>query len=526
MKIHYEYEPALHGGPHTETLLLIHGIGFDLRCWDRIVPAMLEHYHVLRYDFRGHGFSEKGAEELHHPAAAMVGDIHALLEHLQIANVHLIGHGAGSILALYFSRAYPRRAETTVLLSLPLYHSAETANKYSTYRQDLMKQHSMRALAEHVLGNATLFKPGSAEMEALHASFARVPLDVYTELLIFFNSAHSEIMDMFKQHQVPALILTGEHDPMYPPYLSSLIASSNPLCRYRMIYNSSNMVFYDQPEETFQQIKAFIDTRSQTQQSLDPLLHQLHADFFTILNSNPVAHGQTGSPLLKVQLLNRFEVTVGELPVNSGWGRRNARELLIYLLLNPSADRDRLCGELWSDMDILKARGQLRVCLTHLKQLLNNEETGLIYSDKQQIKLQSEAECDLLRLLADIRKANEEKDVDSKMALIDSVFWQIEGDIFCNLDQDWNMNLRYKTEIELIALANYQAEVLASRHNIPGAIAYLKYVLLFNEEEFGVYEQIANLYERNGQSLEAQKWRSEAEKRQRSLAGEGRARRR
>ncbi|MBY3618475.1 alpha/beta fold hydrolase [Acinetobacter sp. CUI P1] len=43
-----------------DAILIIHGAGMNLRSWDLIVPYLQQHYHILRYDLRGHGLSDKG----------------------------------------------------------------------------------------------------------------------------------------------------------------------------------------------------------------------------------------------------------------------------------------------------------------------------------------------------------------------------------------------------------------------------------------------------------------------------------
>ncbi|WP_249899172.1 alpha/beta hydrolase [Paenibacillus sp. PK3_47] len=506
INLHYEYEPARSSRHNTETLVLIHGYGFDLRSWDLIVPYMRENYNILRYDFRGHGLSSTGEIDTGRLAWIYVEHLHSLLNHLKIDKFHFVSHGAGCIIALYFRKVYPHKVDTNVLLSLPLFNSTGTAYKYADYRKSLMTHQSMRALADHVIPNVTLYPQDSPEVSRLYEAFSKVTFDVYIELVDFFASAHNEVMELFKEDPGPTLLLTGERDPMYPPYLSSLIASANPNCRFMTIYNSSNMVFYDQPEETFKQIRVFFDSERSRPAPLDPLLLELHADFYKM-----VSIGQETDPpaiRLKVTLLRTFQVILDGEPVVSGWGRRSAKELLIYLLLNPAVPRDRLCEELWSDMDPAKARNQLRVCLTHLKQLLNNEITNLVYSDNQQITLQQPADCDLLQLLEDLNSAQEEEDPEQKGRLLQPILQIIDGDIFRNLHQDWNQNLRTRIEIQLTALAHQHAEYLTARGSFADAIAVLKYVLLLNPEEYDAYERIAGLYELGNQKHEAKKWRS------------------
>lgn len=515
--LHYEYEPARKPRENTETLVLIHGYGFDLRSWDLIVPFMTEDYNILRYDFRGHGSSSTGEIDTSKLAWIYVEHLHALLNHLQIHNFHIVSHGAGCIISLYFRKVYPEKVLTNVLLSLPLFNSTGTAYKYADYRKGLMTHQSMRALADHVIPNVTLYPQGSPEINSLYEAFSKVTFDVYIELVDFFASAHTEIMELFKQDPGPTLLLTGERDPMYPPYLSGLIASANPNCRFMTIYNSSNMVFYDQPEETFQRIKIFFESERSHPAPLDPLLMDLHADFYNMVKISQ--EPEVPSARLKVTLLKTFQVVLDEEPVISGWGRRSAKELLIYVLLNPAVSRDTLCEELWSDLDLAKAKNQLRVCLTHLKQLLNNEVTNLLYTDNQQITLQQPVECDLLQLLDELKSAQEEEDPERKGKLIQPILQQIDGDLFRNLHQDWNLNLRTRIEIQLTALAHQHSVHLAARGSFTDAIAVLKYVLLLNPEEYDAYERIAGLYEAANQKHEAKKWRTKLDKLQHDRKG-------
>lgn len=389
LQLHYEYKTAKQARDNTRTLVLIHGMGFDLTSWDRIIPYMEDEFHLLRYDFRGHGLSGTDSIDLSGLAWIYVEHLDSLVCRLGIESFDIVSHGAGCIIGLYYTKVYPAKVSSNVMLSLPLFNSSSTASKYADYRKNLLKHQSMSALAGHVIPNATLFQPGTPEMDKLYAAFSKVTFDSYIELLDFFAGAHDEIMEMFKAHTGSLLLLTGERDPMYPPYLSGLIASANPNCRFMTVYNASNMLFYDQPGETYKQIRMFFDSEKSSRLPLDPYLSELHADFIGLVNGDvqpqtlplqPVrtadyaedsADSAVPSVRLKVSLLTSFQVFVDETQVLSGWGRRRAKELLIYLLLHPSAARDQLCEDLWKDMEQTKARNQLRVCLNHLKQLLN-----------------------------------------------------------------------------------------------------------------------------------------------------------
>lgn len=502
VNLYYEYQPASNASDETETIILIHGLAFDLRTWDRMIPFM-GNYHILRYDFRGHGLSSTGNEPFND--VNFVDDLFSIMTLLSIQKAHVIAHGAGALIALYFTKCYPNMVQSSVLLSIPLFLNEDSVNKYTSYRKSFS---SIQALADHVLSYATLFQKGTPELNKLYESYFRTTVDVYYELIDYFLHHHLQIKAMFKEQRIPLLFLTGEKDVMYPTYLSSLIASANPVCRYMTIYDASNMVFYDQPEETFRQIQKFWNSYSQHSEEIqaDPLLQHLHADFFQLRESQELKADAT----LTVNLIGRFDVLIDDVHVSYGWGRRYAKDLLIYLLFNPSVSREQLCADIFGEMDIAKAKGQLRVCLVHLKKLLNNDGNQFLFIDKKQVALRGNVQSDLQIMLNGLVQATNEKAQPIKFDAVQKIFQNATPAMFIHLNQDWSLHIRTKAEIQLLYLAKELAAYLLSRGELTEAITYFKYALMFNEDDAAILQQIANLYEQANHQAEAIKWRERA----------------
>ena len=53
LSLHYRSE----GDPRQPCLVLSNSLGTDLSMWDAQAEALAPHFHVLRYDTRGHGAS-------------------------------------------------------------------------------------------------------------------------------------------------------------------------------------------------------------------------------------------------------------------------------------------------------------------------------------------------------------------------------------------------------------------------------------------------------------------------------------
>lgn len=84
MNIYYEYLHSNSLNQQIDTILIIHGAGMSLRSWDLIVPYLQQHYHILRYDLRGHGLSDKGPDKL--AWRLLFEDTLFLLERLNISS--------------------------------------------------------------------------------------------------------------------------------------------------------------------------------------------------------------------------------------------------------------------------------------------------------------------------------------------------------------------------------------------------------------------------------------------------------
>ena len=75
----------------AETVLLIHGMFSNLSVYYfNIAPVLAEHFHVVMYDLKSHGMSERALEG--YDLNSMTDDLYALMEVLNLNKVHLAGY--------------------------------------------------------------------------------------------------------------------------------------------------------------------------------------------------------------------------------------------------------------------------------------------------------------------------------------------------------------------------------------------------------------------------------------------------
>ena len=100
-------------------MLLIHGFGSDVRvCWR--LPGWIEALthagrRVIAFDMRGHGQSTKLYDPAHYSARLISEDAAALLEHLSVERVDVLGYSFGALIGAFLSLDYPSKVKSLVL---------------------------------------------------------------------------------------------------------------------------------------------------------------------------------------------------------------------------------------------------------------------------------------------------------------------------------------------------------------------------------------------------------------------------
>ena len=138
------YEEYGQGDP----LVLVHGLGSSCLDWEYQIPVLAEHYRVIVTDVRGHGRSDKPRER--YSIQGFSADLVALLEHLNLAPVHLVGLSMGGMIG--FQTAVDQPA---LLRSLCIVNSAPQVKLKST---DDYVQWAKRWALSRLLSTATVCK--------------------------------------------------------------------------------------------------------------------------------------------------------------------------------------------------------------------------------------------------------------------------------------------------------------------------------------------------------------------------------
>jgi 3-oxoadipate enol-lactonase len=99
------------------TLLLLHAAMGSARRYYAWVPALCRHYRVVRMDLRGHGGSEIPPADRPLTLERLVSDVVELLDHLGLADLHIVGNSAGGYLGQRLAIDHGERVRSLMLFA-------------------------------------------------------------------------------------------------------------------------------------------------------------------------------------------------------------------------------------------------------------------------------------------------------------------------------------------------------------------------------------------------------------------------
>ena len=147
-----------------QTVVLIHGMFSNLSIfYFNIAPILAERYHVLMYDLKSHGMSER--ELTGYDLKSMSCDLLDLLDYLELKNVNLVGYSFGGLIALQTALTAPGRIERLVLIEAPDPQDDKARDIIETYNREFL---------EHYVENftdTTKMKMGKRQMEKNHRMY-------------------------------------------------------------------------------------------------------------------------------------------------------------------------------------------------------------------------------------------------------------------------------------------------------------------------------------------------------------------
>lgn len=202
-------------------VLLIHGVGSALDAWDGVIAAMRPNRRYIRFDLRGHGQSSHtpGPYSLND----FVEDTIALLDHLEIDNVDLVGFSLGGLIAQAIALDHPHRLGKLALISTIAGRTPDEREQVRKRAATLKTEGAAKHLSVAVERWFTdEFRTSQPEvMEARRKRSLENNPETYAAA--YEVLAGNDLADRLSEITLPTLVMTGENDTGSNPRMARLI---------------------------------------------------------------------------------------------------------------------------------------------------------------------------------------------------------------------------------------------------------------------------------------------------------------
>jgi pimeloyl-ACP methyl ester carboxylesterase len=233
------YERLGRGAP----LVLIHGFPLDHSIWDEITPLLSSTFDLILPDLRGFGESVSSA-----PAWTMrdlADDIAALLDHLGLESVFLVGHSMGGYVTLAFAGAYPQRVRGLALVSS---QAAADPSERKAGRYAQARQIEEDGIGETVAGMTTKLTADVRVQKFVHDLMRKQKPAGYVGSLKAM-AERADTMSALEKNSFPVLLIHGEADGLIPLERAREIQARVPRARMVELSGVGHMPMMESPQQ-------------------------------------------------------------------------------------------------------------------------------------------------------------------------------------------------------------------------------------------------------------------------------------
>lgn len=237
---------AVGSGP---TVIFLHGIGGNRTNWREQQAALAPEFRAVAWDARGYGDSEDYEGDLAFPMFA--ADLLRLLDHLGVAQAHLVGLSMGGRIILDFYESHPDRVASLVLCdTFPGYDASITPEQREKFirsrKQPLVEGGKEPRDIAPVVAPTLLSKGASqASLQRLIDSMAMLHKASYIKAIEAMT--RYEPVARLAQVKVPTLVICGDEDTLTPPTIARDMAAAVAGARLAILERAGHLSNIEQP---------------------------------------------------------------------------------------------------------------------------------------------------------------------------------------------------------------------------------------------------------------------------------------
>jgi pimeloyl-ACP methyl ester carboxylesterase len=255
-----------HGDPANSPVLLISGLGGVGRSWGTQIDRFAESHFVILPDQRGTGRSAH--TETGYTTSQLALDMIALIEHLGLDSVHVVGASTGGAIAQHLALECPGFVRSLTLSSSFARFDAFTCREFEVRRKIAAEWDRFDTISAYAL---FLFSPRFtfehpervAEWIEIASSMHTGPGDRAIDLKRIDMIAAHDTSARLGEITQPTLVLCGDNNHCTPMPLSEELAREIPTSELVVFQDAGELIEIEQAEHYFEVVSSFIDNHGE-----------------------------------------------------------------------------------------------------------------------------------------------------------------------------------------------------------------------------------------------------------------------
>lgn len=221
------------GNPQGPVVVLAHGFGCDQNMWRLTVPALVDDYRVVLFDYVGSGRSDLAAfsEDRYASLDGYAQDVVEVCESLDLRDAVFVGHSVSAMIGVLAADLAPERIGALVMVAPSPRYIDDEGYRGGFSAQDI--DELLASLEANYLGWSATMAPvimGNAERpelgEELTNSFCATDPDMAR---VFAQTTFlSDTRDDLKSVKVPTLVLECTQDVIAPREVGAFVHKAIP----------------------------------------------------------------------------------------------------------------------------------------------------------------------------------------------------------------------------------------------------------------------------------------------------------
>lgn len=231
------------GPREAPALVFSNSLGTDFRIWDAVAERLDSNFRLVRYDKRGHGLSD--APPAPYAMADHIGDIAALMEHLNVSKAIIVGLSVGGMIAQGLAAGRPDLVAGLVLCDTG--HKIGTDELWNARIQAIRKD-GIAGISPQILErwfSAGYRSDENPDFAAYRNMLERTPVEGYVGTAAAIRD--TDFTRSTSQLAVPALCVVGDEDGATTPDLVRELAGLIDGAAFEIIPRAGHLPCIEQP---------------------------------------------------------------------------------------------------------------------------------------------------------------------------------------------------------------------------------------------------------------------------------------